>query len=89
VTVRRQLLDVPTLLWVILSLATVLSWQLGVEASSHVLAGAAIIAIAFFKLLLVGIHFMEIGTAPLALRVVFEAYVAVAFGALLAVFLIV
>ena len=86
---RRQLLDVPAVLWVLLSLATVLSWQLGVEASSHSLAGAAIIAIGFFKLRLVGIHFMEIGTAPVALRVVFEAYVAVAFAALLAVFLIV
>jgi len=78
--------DITAVLWVVLSLATMLSWQLGVEASTHTGAGALIPAIAFVKLRLVGIHFMEIGGAPLALRAVFESYVAVTFVALLVIF---
>ncbi len=81
--------DVITVLWVVLSLATVLSWAIGVEASTHALAAVAILLIAFVKLRLVGIHFMEIGNAPVVLRVLFESYVVVTFVALLAIFLIV
>ncbi|HSV37522.1 MAG TPA: cytochrome C oxidase subunit IV family protein [Nocardioidaceae bacterium] len=60
--------------------ATVLTWLVGVESSaSHTVAGVAVLAIGFIKLRLVGIHFMELGNAPVVLRSIFEAYAAVAF----------
>lgn len=86
---KRLVGDLPSLLWVVLSLATVVSWQVGVESSAHVAAGSAVMAIGFIKLRLVGIHFMEIGNAPVALRATFEAYVALTFVVLLALFLVV
>lgn len=81
-----RLVGVPTFLWVLLSAATVVSWLIGIEAGGGVLAGAAILAIAFVKLRLVGIHFMEIGRAPVALRAIFEGYVVVAFASLLVIY---
>ena len=35
--------------------------------------------VAFIKVRLVGLHFMELRSAPLALRTLFEAYVVVVF----------
>jgi hypothetical protein len=85
----RMVGDLPTVLWVFLSLATVVSWQVGVESSAHVAAGSVVLAIGFIKLRLVGIHFMEIGNAPVALRALFETYCALTFAVLLTLFLVV
>lgn len=81
--------DRTTLVYVILTAATIISWFLGTEeAESHeTLVGAIVIAIAFVKLRLVGIHFMEIGHAPTPLRAAFESYVAVSLAAVLGLFL--
>lgn len=61
-----------TLVWATLVVATLLSWWFGAEGGR--LAAVAVVAVAFFKLRLIGNHFMEVRGAPLALRAVFEAY---------------
>jgi len=86
----RRTLDTTTVMFVVLVAATLITWLLGVEsATSHAVAGSGATAIGFVKLRLVGIHFMELGNAPVVLRVIFEAYAAVVFLALLALYLVV
>lgn len=86
-----RIFDVPTTVYLVLASATLFSWFLGTEeAVSHeALVGSIVIAIAFIKLRLVGIHFMELGRAPVVLRGIFEGYVFVTFLAILVLFLVV
>lgn len=70
-----------SLVWLFLVGATVLSWVLGVEQGaggagsvSARVVGVAVLAIAFIKLRLVGLYFMELREAPLVLRAIFETY---------------
>lgn len=64
------------ILFGVLVAATLLTWLLGVEShAAQTVAGVGVLAIGFVKLRLVGIHFMEIGTAPVVLRAIFESYV--------------
>jgi caa(3)-type oxidase subunit IV len=73
--VRR--LDTETGVWLILLGATVLTAVLGLEqAGASRAVGLALLAVAFVKLRLVGLYFMELRTAPLPLRLLFEGYVA-------------
>lgn len=66
--------------WLVLLIATV--------ASSTVAGhGVAVIAVAFFKVRLVGLHFMELRAAPVPLRVVFEGWVVVTGGILIGLYL--
>jgi hypothetical protein len=75
--------------WVALVLATAASWLLGGEHLIHRQEAAAIvvIAIAFVKVRLVGMHFMELHAAPTALRAVFQGWCLVAFGVLTGLYL--
>ena len=70
-----------SLVWLVLVVATVASLLIGSRTSEEVDAGtlatAVVLGIAFFKVRLIGLHFMEIATAPMPLRVVFEGYCAV------------
>jgi hypothetical protein len=59
-----------TAVWLLLTVATMLSWVLG---NHHGLA-MAILVIAFIKIRFVGLYFMELRGAPPALRAVFETY---------------
>jgi hypothetical protein len=65
--------------WVALLAATVASFGLGDGGDAHGrdIAGVAVVAIACFKVRLVGRHFMELDGAPRALRLAFDAYLAV------------
>jgi len=63
-----------TVIWLLLVFATAGSWVLGSENR-----GTALMLVAFIKVRLVGLHFMELRSAPLALRTLFEAYVVVVF----------
>lgn len=77
------------LVWAVLVLATVASYLLGAEHlidNQDVVAGL-VIGVAFVKVRLVGIHFMELGRAPLPLRLAFEAYCAITFGVLFLLYL--
>jgi hypothetical protein len=47
----------------------------------------ALIAVAFVKVRLVGLYFMELRAAPLALRVVFEGWVVATGGVLVGLYL--
>lgn len=66
-----------TAVWLVLILATAISWQLGIDGSptgSHTVASIAVLLIAFVKVRLVGLWFMELKDAPLPLRTIFEVY---------------
>ncbi|MGY4103750.1 cytochrome C oxidase subunit IV family protein [Nocardia sp. R16R-3T] len=81
-----------TLVWLVLVSATVLSWWLGTEGGhraggSHALASVVIFLVAFVKVRFVGLYFMELRNAPLALRGLFEAYCLVACAVLVGMFL--
>lgn len=77
-TVHTLLRSRASVVWLVLIAATVVSWTLGVEqgasASAERLVGVAVLAIAFIKLRLVGLYFMELREAPLPLRAIFETY---------------
>jgi hypothetical protein len=82
-----------TAVWLVLTVATLLSWSLGGHhtlgmSNSHALAGIAILLIAFVKIRFVGLYFMDLRGAPTVLRIIFETYCAVVFVALAAMFLI-
>jgi heme/copper-type cytochrome/quinol oxidase subunit 4 len=65
-----------TAVWVVLVAATLLSFWLGTDhgLSSATARAVVILVVAFVKIRLVGLHFMELRAAPLALRALFEGY---------------
>lgn len=71
--------------WAILMTATVVAWFVGSNHSVAADRGLTIglFVIAYFKVRLVGLYFMELRRAPLALRLLFETWAAVTFGMLL------
>lgn len=74
-----------TTVWLALLAVTLGSFTLGVEQSAHLapVATIVILAAALFKARLIGIHFMELRSAPWGLRALFEVYVVVVFVALI------
>lgn len=69
-----------TRVWLLLSLLTTLSWWLAdspVSESGLEWLGVALLAIAFFKVRLVILHFMEVREAILPLRLAMELWVLV------------
>jgi len=70
---------VVTPVWLLLVGATVISWLLGADygAGNHHAATVTVMVVAFVKVRFVGLYFMELRDAPLALRLAFEAWVAV------------
>jgi hypothetical protein len=82
-----------TVVWLGLTLATLLSWSLGGHhtlglSGSHGLAGISILLIAFVKVRFVGLYFMDLRGAPVVLRSMFEAYCAAVCAVLAAMFLL-
>ena len=78
-----------SLVWVLLVFATVTSWKLGTQHGihDHTLASVIILLIAFIKVRLVGLYFMELRDAPLALRSLFETYCVIVCSLVIGVFL--
>lgn len=62
------------LTWLLLIAATVVSWAVGAEHGTGSAVAVVVLAIAAVKVRLVGLDFMELRRAPVALRAVFEAY---------------
>ncbi|MDT5007962.1 MAG: hypothetical protein QOJ24_5138 [Mycobacterium sp.] len=60
--------------WLILIVATVVSYALGADHGTGSVMVVAVLAIAAVKVRLIGLDFMELRTAPIPLRVVFEGY---------------
>lgn len=81
----------PTIVWLILSGATFLSWWFGTGHVAHTADETApmtmgLILLAFIKVRLVILYFMEIRHAPLPLRLICEAWVLVVCTALLVLY---
>jgi hypothetical protein len=81
-----------TLIWVALVTATIVSWRLGhhvgsVATGTGRLATLAIIAVAFVKVRLVGLYFMELRDAPSVLRGIFEGYCVAVCGLVIGMYL--
>lgn len=80
-----------SLAWLGLATLTVISWALGTRhglGGSHVPASLVIIVVAVFKIRLVGLYFMELREAPMALRSVFEGYCVALYLLLTAMYLL-
>ena len=78
-----------TWVWALLILATVLSWQLGHGpgfGNHPERATVAVMLIAYLKVRFVFLDFMELRTAPLALRLTFEAWAALVCGTIIALY---
>jgi hypothetical protein len=62
--------------WIALIAATLLSWWLGTDHGVHDVgtASALILTVAFVKVRFVGLYFMELRDAPIALRGIFEGW---------------
>lgn len=80
--------DRQTAVWMLLVAATVLTAVLGLEQHGGSTAvGLVLLAIAFVKIRLVALHFMDVREAPPALRLLVEAYAGLTFVALAAIYL--
>ena len=78
-----------TPVWLLLMLATGLSWEFGHGlgfGSHYSLATIAIVLIAFIKVRFIFLDFMELRTAPLWLRLLFEVWTVLVCGALIALY---
>lgn len=71
--------------------ATIASWVFGAEegVTPNAAASATVLVIAFIKVRLVGMHFMELREAPAALRAMFELWVVASMCALVLTYLVV
>jgi caa(3)-type oxidase subunit IV len=80
-----------TLVWLLLLALTFGSFLIGIEQGSGFSAQAAliIIGIALIKVRLIGLHFMDLRSATVPLRMIFEGYLLAVFTALAAIDLVV
>lgn len=80
-----------SVVWLCLTTLTVISWALGTQhgfsGDNHLPASVVIFVVAVFKVRLVGLYFMELRGAPLALRGIFEGYCVVLLGLLIGMYL--
>lgn len=77
-----------TMVWMFLMLATIATtWWLSKDGFAPQVGTAAIFAIAALKVRLVLLHFMELKSAPLPWRLVFEAWVLLATAAIVGIYL--
>jgi caa(3)-type oxidase subunit IV len=60
--------------WLVLVVATIVSWAVGAEHGTGSMVAVVVLAIAAIKVRLVGLDFMELRHAPLPLRATFECY---------------
>lgn len=92
-TMRALVWNLPSAVWAVLSLATLLSWWLGTghgvgaaqQASQQ--TGLIVLGLAFFKVRLVIRHFMEVAHAPIALRLITDGWLLIVCGAVIGLYL--
>jgi hypothetical protein len=60
--------------WLLLIAATLLSYALGADHGTGSAMVVVVLAIVAIKVRLIGLDFMELRSAPLGLRIVFEGY---------------
>lgn len=90
---RQLLISKETFVWLMLLALAALSWLFGFELSVigndfFVPPVILILVFAFIKARLVIIHFMEIDTAPMALRILFECWTVLVCMAVIAFYLL-
>ena len=71
-----------TVVWLVLITATAISWALGTHhrlVDNATATALIILAIAFIKIRYIGLYFMDLKDAPLALRLVLEAWCIIVF----------
>ena len=79
---------ITTMVWLFLMAATIATtWWLSKDGFSPLVGTVAIFAIAAFKVRLVLLHFMELKSAPLPWRLIFEAWVLLATAAIIGIYL--
>lgn len=92
-TMRSLVWNLPSAVWAVLTLATLLSWWLatgqGAEAAPDASkqTGLIVLGLAFFKVRLVIRHFMEVAHAPIALKLILDAWLLIACGAVIGLYL--
>jgi hypothetical protein len=74
---RRPGRDLTVPVWLLLVVATLLSWYLGDGHGAREVATVGVLVVAFAKVYLVGRYFMELRDAPRALRYGFAGWCAV------------
>jgi hypothetical protein len=86
----RLLLKPVSAAWLLLMLATSLSWWLGQDhalssgqSSDYRIVSSGLIVIAFIKVRIVIRYFMEVRQAPLVLKLVCDAWVVLVCGAII------
>lgn len=78
---RLYIFNLQTAVWLVLMLATGISWWLGTGSDLYLFGDNAqmstitMMIISFFKLRLVIMHFMEVQHAPTALRAIMDTWV--------------
>jgi hypothetical protein len=76
---RNLIFSKETVIWIVLMLISIFSWVVGINHGMlferAFLESAAILILAFFKVRLVIMYFMEVGHAPTTLRLSCEAWV--------------
>ena len=81
-----------TYVWFFLAALTCLTWFLGdgydpASPELFKIFSISLLGLAFFKVRLVIMHFMEIGNAPVVLRLIFESWLLVICGILILLYL--
>jgi heme/copper-type cytochrome/quinol oxidase subunit 4 len=78
-----------SVVWLLLIAATLVSWRVGTDHGLHAqLATTIVVLVAFIKVRFVGLYFMELREAPVALRLVFEGYCAVVCAVVIIMYLV-
>jgi hypothetical protein len=87
--VKSLWLSRTTLIWTLLVVATLISWELGhgVGFDDARAGGAAILVVTFIKVRFVVLDFMEIRTAPRWMRALLEAWIVLCASILIGLFL--
>jgi caa(3)-type oxidase subunit IV len=77
-----------SIVWLVLIAATLVSWKVGTDHGVHAhLATVIVLLVAFIKVRLVGLYFMELRESPLPLRLIFEGYCVVVCTTLIIMYL--
>jgi hypothetical protein len=76
-----------TAVWVVLVVATIVSWAVGHGHGTESAIAVVVLAVAAIKVRFVGLDFMELRDAPFFLRGIFEGYCVALWSVLTAMYL--
>lgn len=77
-----------SLVWLLLIVATLISWWIGTDHGVHPhLATTIVLVVAFVKVRFVGLYFMELRDAPVRLRLALEGWCLIVCAVLIIMYL--